>query len=73
MVAVITNKKRSLGSDTMRVSIEFPSDGTGSLRIAPAASGFSAATFAANEWPSRDITFYVPYAPGGSTDPISRK
>ena len=21
----------------------------------------------------RDITFYVPYAPGGSTDPISRK
>jgi tripartite-type tricarboxylate transporter receptor subunit TctC len=22
---------------------------------------------------TRDITFYVPYAPGGSTDPISRK
>jgi tripartite-type tricarboxylate transporter receptor subunit TctC len=28
---------------------------------------------AADEWPTRDITFYVPYAPGGSTDPISRK
>lgn len=28
---------------------------------------------AAEEWPTRDITFYVPYAPGGSTDPISRK
>ena len=38
-----------------------------------AVAGFSADTFAADEWPSRDITFYVPYAPGGSTDPISRK
>jgi tripartite-type tricarboxylate transporter receptor subunit TctC len=27
----------------------------------------------AQEWPTRDITFIVPYAPGGSTDPISRK
>lgn len=27
----------------------------------------------AQEWPARDITFIVPYAPGGSTDPISRK
>ena len=31
------------------------------------------ASRAADEWPTRDITFYVPYAPGGSTDPISRK
>lgn len=23
-------------------------------------------------WPSRDMTFIVPYAPGGSTDPVSR-
>lgn len=27
----------------------------------------------AQEWPARDMTFIVPYAPGGSTDPISRK
>jgi hypothetical protein len=24
-------------------------------------------------WPTRDITFYVPYAPGGSADPINRR
>jgi tripartite-type tricarboxylate transporter receptor subunit TctC len=38
-----------------------------------AVAGFSADGCAAEEWPTRDITFYVPYAPGGSTDPISRK
>ncbi len=27
----------------------------------------------AQSYPSRDITFIVPYAPGGSTDPISRQ
>src|SRR3977135_4330361 len=37
------------------------------------AAGFPAGASAAEEWPARDITFYVPYAPGGSTDPISRK
>jgi tripartite-type tricarboxylate transporter receptor subunit TctC len=42
------------------------------------AAGFAAlalggAPVQAQEWPTRDITFYVPYAPGGSTDPISRK
>ncbi len=26
----------------------------------------------AQSWPSRDMTFIVPYGPGGSTDPISR-
>jgi tripartite-type tricarboxylate transporter receptor subunit TctC len=41
--------------------------------LAAALVAFSATTRAADEWPSRDITFYVPYAPGGSTDPISRK
>jgi tripartite-type tricarboxylate transporter receptor subunit TctC len=38
-----------------------------------AIAGFSQGAHAADEWPTRDITFYVPYAPGGSTDPISRK
>ncbi len=45
--------------------------------LAAAAAGIAAlgisATAQAQEWPSRDITFVVPYAPGGSTDPISRK
>ena len=27
----------------------------------------------AQNYPSRDITFIVPYGPGGSTDPISRQ
>ncbi len=41
--------------------------------IVLAAAGSSVSSNAADEWPTRDITFYVPYAPGGSTDPISRK
>ena len=41
--------------------------------LAAALAAFSATSRAADEWPTRDITFYVPYAPGGSTDPISRK
>jgi tripartite-type tricarboxylate transporter receptor subunit TctC len=44
-----------------------------SLILAAAVTGLSHAPHAADEWPTRDITFYVPYAPGGSTDPISRK
>jgi len=31
------------------------------------------AAHAADAWPTRDITFYVPYAPGGSADPINRR
>lgn len=34
---------------------------------------FSATNGLAQDYPSRDITFIVPYAPGGSTDPISRQ
>jgi tripartite-type tricarboxylate transporter receptor subunit TctC len=45
--------------------------------LVAAAAGIAAlglsATARAQEWPTRDITFIVPYAPGGSTDPISRK
>jgi len=31
------------------------------------------ATVCAQDYPNRDITFIVPYAPGGSTDPICRQ
>lgn len=34
---------------------------------------FAATQGLAQDYPSRDITFIVPYAPGGSTDPISRQ
>lgn len=43
------------------------------LAAIAATTGLSSFAHAADEWPARDITFYVPYAPGGSTDPISRK
>src|SRR5437868_8298501 len=43
------------------------------LTLLAAVAGVSQPSRAADEWPTRDITFYVPYAPGGSTDPISRK
>ena len=44
------------------------------LRAALAGLMLSASTGSlAQEYPSRDITFIVPYAPGGSTDPISRQ
>ena len=36
-------------------------------------AAFCAAPAFAQSYPSRDITFIVPYAPGGSTDPISRQ
>jgi tripartite-type tricarboxylate transporter receptor subunit TctC len=46
------------------------------LMLSAAVSAMAFGVFApaqAQEWPARDITFIVPYAPGGSTDPISRK
>lgn len=44
------------------------------LRAALAGATLFAATHGlAQDYPSRDITFIVPYAPGGSTDPISRQ
>lgn len=44
------------------------------LRAALASAAlFTATQGLAQDYPSRDITFIVPYAPGGSTDPISRQ
>ncbi|MFM7011428.1 MAG: Bug family tripartite tricarboxylate transporter substrate binding protein [Betaproteobacteria bacterium] len=44
------------------------------LRTALAGAAlFTASHVLAQDYPSRDITFIVPYAPGGSTDPISRQ
>jgi tripartite-type tricarboxylate transporter receptor subunit TctC len=44
------------------------------LRAAFAGAALFTATHGlAQDYPSRDITFIVPYAPGGSTDPISRQ
>lgn len=41
--------------------------------LALSLSVLSATVTFAQTYPSRDITFIVPYAPGGSTDPISRQ
>jgi tripartite-type tricarboxylate transporter receptor subunit TctC len=44
-----------------------------SLKVVVTAALFTAAVAAqAQSYPARDITFIVPYKPGGSTDPISR-
>src|SRR5437764_9516249 len=43
------------------------------IALLAAVAGHVSPARAVDEWPTRDITFYVPYAPGGSTDPISRK
>lgn len=44
------------------------------LRAALSGAALLTATHAlAQDYPSRDITFIVPYGPGGSTDPISRQ
>ena len=43
------------------------------LALVFAFGGGLAATVQAQPYPNRDITFVVPYGPGGSTDPISRQ
>src|SRR4026207_1360653 len=67
------NKKQALGRDMMRIPSNFRLMAWAGLTRRTAVAGVSHPSRAADEWPTRDITFYVPYAPGGSTDPISRK
>ena len=57
----------------MQFRLNFRPTALAGFGLLAAAAAFSAGARAAEEWPTRDITFYVPYAPGGSTDPISRK
>jgi tripartite-type tricarboxylate transporter receptor subunit TctC len=67
------NKKQALGRNMMRFPSNFRQAAWTGIALLSAVAGLSQPSRAADEWPSRDITFYVPYAPGGSTDPISRK
>ena len=57
----------------MQFRLNFRPTALAAFGLLAAAAAFSAGAHAAGEWPSRDITFYVPYAPGGSTDRINRK
>ena len=57
----------------MRSQSNFRRMAWAALALAAATTELPHASRAADDWPARDITFYVPYAPGGSTDPISRK
>ena len=57
----------------MQFRLNFRRAALAAVALLAGAAGFSTASQAADEWPTREITFYVPYAPGGSTDPISRK
>jgi hypothetical protein len=67
------NKKQTLGRNNMQFRLNFCPTALAAFGLLAAAAAFSAGAHAADEWPARDIAFYVPYAPGGSTDPISRK
>ena len=57
----------------MRSQSNFRRMAWAALALAAATTELPHASRAADDWPARDITFYVPYAPGRSTDPISRK
>jgi tripartite-type tricarboxylate transporter receptor subunit TctC len=70
------SKKQASGKNNMRSTrsrLNFRQAVWAAVALLTAAAGLSQPSHAADEWPTRDITFYVPYAPGGSTDPISRK
>jgi len=67
------NNKQTLGRNNMQFPLNFRPTALAAFGLLAAAAAFSAGAHAADEWPARDISFYVPYAPGGSTDPISRK
>ncbi|SDO99381.1 tripartite tricarboxylate transporter substrate binding protein [Afipia sp. GAS231] len=57
----------------MRFQTNFRLMAWAGIALLAAVAALSPPSHAADEWPTWDITFYVPYAPGGSTDPISRK
>jgi hypothetical protein len=73
MVATIKNKNQTLGRDIMRLQPNFRLTARAGFALLAAAiglcSGLPSGARAAEEWPTREVTFYVPYAPGGSTDP----
>src|SRR5215203_4336108 len=72
MLAATKTRSRRQGK-IMRFKLSFRRMALAGLVLSAAAAALQQAARAADEWPTRDITFYVPYAPGGSTDPISRK
>src|SRR5713226_7273014 len=75
MVGSRKNKEQAPGRNMMPFQLNFRLTalaGAGLTWLA-AATAFAVAAHAADEWPTRDITFCVPCAPGGSTDPISCK
>src|SRR5258705_3411463 len=73
MVAPIRTRSSRWGRNMMGRQSNLHRMAWASLILVAVVTGLSHASHAADEWPTRDITFYVPYAPGGSTDPISRK
>src|SRR4029079_9783408 len=73
MVAPTKTRSSPWGRDMMRSQSNFRRMAWVALVLTAAITGLPHASRAADDWPARDIPFYVPYAPGGSTDPISRK
>src|SRR5262249_2370588 len=73
MVASTKTRSRRQGRSIMRFQSNSRLMAWVGFALAVAVAGLSYPAHAADEWPTRDITFYVPYAPGGWTDRISRK
>ena len=51
----------------MRFRLNFHLMAWAGFALMAGVAGLSHPAPAADEWPTREITFYVPYAPGGST------
>ena len=56
----------------MRFQTNFRRTAWAGLALLATVAALSPPARAADEWPTRDITFYVPYAPGGLTDVVAR-